>query len=175
MNSTLKNIEKVPIWKTIFGLIIACLSIYMFLFSTISGIVPIAFSFVLLRSKGSEIDLNSKSYRKVFSILGINIGKWESLPDLEYISVFATTETTTVWASSASANFENGIYTLNLFSETNKKYEVYNTYNKKDAFDTASNISEILIIDLLDATETGDFKWVDKEIYKESGQIVHTD
>ena len=175
MNSTLKHIKKVPVWKTVLGIIIACLSLYMFLFETVFGIVPIAFSLVLLRTEGSEINLDSKMYRKVFSMVGINTGKWEHLPDLEYISVFATEENTAVWASSASMNVSEGVYILNLFSETNRKYEIYTSYNKKDAFDKASDIAEILMIDLLDATVTGDFKWVDHGIYKETGNIVHTD
>lgn len=175
MNSTLRYIKKVPIWKTVLGITIACLSFYLFIFSTPFGIVLISLSYVLLRTEGSEINLDSKMYRKVFSIVGINIGKWEHLPDLEYISVFATEENTAVWASSASMNISEGVYVLNLFSKTNRKYEIYTSYNKKDAFDKASDIAEILMIDLLDATVTGDFKWVDQTIYKETRTIVHTD
>lgn len=175
MNSTIRYIKKVPVWKTVLGITIASFSFYMFIFETPFGIVPIAFSLVLLRTEGSEINLDSKTYRKVFSILGMNSGKWEHLQDLEYISVFATVENTQVWVSSASMNVQDGIHILNLFSETNKKYEIYTSYNKKDAFDKASYIAEILMIDLLDATKTGDFKWMDKEAYKKTGQIVYTD
>lgn len=175
MNSTLKHIKKIPLWKTILGILIIFISLYIFLFETIYGIILIGFSVGLLKTSGSEINLDSKTYRKIYSFLGITSGKWQELPESEYVSVFATEENVKVSAIINSTSINNDIYAINLFDVSNVRLEIYSTYNKKEAFDIASDIAEIFMIDLLDATVTGDFKWVDHNIYKETGNIVHTD
>ena len=96
-------IEKVPLWRTILGVANIVFTIFNLVTSgNIATIVPLAFSYLLLKTEGTEIDLESKTYRKVFSILGFKIGKWQPIPDIDYVSVFAATFKTTVWASSAS-------------------------------------------------------------------------
>jgi hypothetical protein len=132
-------------------------------------------AFVLLRAEGSQIDLESKTYRSTISFLGIKVGKWKPLPKVEYISVFATNENITVRALSAETTNTFPVIHLNLFYDNNKKINIYGTKNIKDAFNVASHIADALLIDLLDATEKGDFKWVDKDKLRDEGIIVHTD
>ncbi|MCP4971747.1 MAG: hypothetical protein GY932_14270 [Arcobacter sp.] len=173
MNKTIRYVEKVSLLKTVLGVLIACFSIYSFIFQSLFGIVPIAISLVLLQTKGVEIDLLSKKIKNIYSVLGIDFGKWKELPEIEYVSVFATQENIAIWASSASANVKNDIFKLNLFYDTNKKIEAYTTYEEKEAFEVGHHISEALNTDLLDATIIGCSKLVDKDIFRETGTVKY--
>lgn len=175
MSKTIRYVGKVSLVKTIIGILIAGFSLYIFFFVNYFGIVPIAISLVLLQTDGSEIDLSSKKYRKIYSVLGMDFGKWIDIPKIEYVSVFATQENIAVWASSASANVKNDVFKLNLFYDTNKKIEAYTSYDMKDAFDVGHHLAEALLTDLLDATTTGDFKLVDKDVYRETQTIKYID
>jgi len=175
MNSKIKHLKKVPIWKTILGIIIALLSLYFVFSGVLFGIVPIAYSVLLLQTNGTEINLENKTYRKIYAILGLSFGKWQPLPETEYVSIFATTETIKVWASSANANVKDDIYMINIFHSTNQKIEVCTAYSRKEAFDIGSNIAYALNIDLLDATENRNFKWMDRDLYIKTGKTVYVD
>lgn len=59
----------------------------------------------------------------------------------------------------ASANFSNNIYKLNLFYDRNQKIEAYRTDDLDDAFENAKYLSEVLNINILDATER-ESKWL---------------
>ncbi len=109
------------------------------------------------------------------SLLGFSIGKWQTLQNPEYISVFNTTENITVRVVTAETTNSFPVIVLNLFYERNKKITVYKTEKLKDAFDVASHIADALGIDLLDATVKNDYKWVDKDALREKGEIVYTD
>tara|TARA_B100000446_G_scaffold181505_1_gene198837 strand:- start:1066 stop:1596 length:531 start_codon:yes stop_codon:yes gene_type:complete len=167
-------IEKVPLWRTILGVANIVFTIFNLVTSgNIATIVPLAFSYLLLKTEGTEIDLESKTYRKVFSILGFKIGKWQPIPDIDYVSVFAATFKTTVWASSASANISENKFAINLFYNTKNKIEATTVYQEKEAFDIGLHLADALDADLLDATETGDFKWMNKDAYREKGEFVY--
>jgi len=144
----------------------------MFLTGYSYGIVPIAYSLLLVQSSGAEINLQNKTYRKVYSM---NFGKWKPLPEIEYVSVFATNKSTRVWASSASGVINDGVYMINLFYDTNKKIEVCEVDIDKDAFYTGAHIAYTLETDLLDATEANNYKWMNRDIYLESGKKIYED
>jgi hypothetical protein len=176
MKAIISYTRKVPFYKIALGLLLLIGSVYGFLHvSILNSIVLLVLSFILLRSDGSEIDLASKTYRKTISVFGIKVGKWNPLPIADYISVFATNENITVRALSAETTNTFPIIHLNLFYDNNKKITVYETKDQREAFEVASHIADALLIDLLDATEKGDFKWVDKSRLREEGVIVHTD
>lgn len=129
------------------------------LFSSFKGFILIGMGIFILLVEGSEFDFKNQKYREIKSILGISIGKWKPIPNIEYVSVFRTNETTTLRSRTAEANVSNEIIKLNLFYNTNQKIEAYNTYNIDDAFKKAKEIASILNIDILDATER-ESKWL---------------
>lgn len=92
-----------------------------------------------------------------------------------YISVFNTTENITVRVVTAETTNSRPIIKLNLFFDNNRQVTIYNTEDVRHAFDVASHIADALMIDLLDATEKGNFKWVDKVQYRTNGEILHVD
>ena len=120
--------RKLPIWKIILGYLAIIVGI-SFVFINLKGFIIIGMGVFLLLVKGSEFDFENNSYRKIKSIFGINIGKWQPLPKIEYVSVFKTIETTTVRERSAEANVSNEVIKLNLFYQKNRKIEAYHTYD----------------------------------------------
>ena len=175
MDAIIKYTRKVPIWKTIIGFGAIAVGLLGLISLVYFALVPLLFGFMLLKTDGSEIDLESKTYRKTDSLLGFTIGKWQTLQNLEYISVFNTTEDITVRVLTAETTNSFPIIVLNIFYERNKKITIYKTENIKDAFDVASHIADALAIDLLDATVKNDYKWVDKDALREKGEIIYTD
>ncbi|WP_412559720.1 hypothetical protein [Winogradskyella sp. MIT101101] len=147
----------VPIMKFIFGAAFFILGISWL--PHIFGFVICGLSFFFVHTTGIEIDLENRKYRKTVSFFSLAFGKWQELPNIDYVSVFKTSETTTVRALSAEANVNNEVIKLNLFYNTNQKIEAYNTQSEKDAFEKAKQIATILKIDILDATER-ESKWL---------------
>lgn len=175
MKSIISYHNKTPFWKNALVISSAVLFVYVLLNNGIISIIFLGFSYVLLQREGAEINLITKQYRTFISVLGIKFGKWKTLPKQQYISVFSTTESTRIWAASASAKVKNDVILLNLFSETNKKIEIYKTYDLNEAFDIALRIANDLKIDLLDATTPNDYKWVDLKTYTNTGKIKYID
>jgi len=148
---------EVPAWFFAMGIgLMGLFSLQFF------GLIPLLFGFMFIKTDRSEIDLNSKAYRNIKSFVGIKVVKWKPLPNIDYVSVFTTTENITVRALTAETRNAFPIIHLNLFYANNKKITIYQTKNKTDAFNVASKISKVLSIDILDATEKGDFKWIEK-------------
>ncbi len=150
--------RKLPVWK----LIIGCLAIMVGIigvFKDLKGFVIIAMGIYFLLIEGSEFNFDNNTYRKIKSILGVSFGKWKPIPNIEYVSVFKTSETTTIREKSAEANVTNEIVKLNLFYNTNQKVEAYYTYDIDDAFKKAREIASLLNVDILDATER-ESKWL---------------
>lgn len=146
------------LWQYILG-IFAVIAGVLALIRDIKGVVPLFIGGYLLIENGIAINFDNKTYRSFRSIFGITIGPWKPLPNIEYISVFKTTEVTTVWASSASTNVSRAVIKVNLFYDTNKKIEAYITKDTNTAFDRAKSIASKLNIDILDATTT-ESKWL---------------
>lgn len=175
MDTLIQYDRKLPVWKVIIGFAFIFMSIYFFIEGTIfTGLWLLMLSFVLMRTDGSEIDLQSKKYRKTHSFLGLKVGQWKTLIDPMYVSIFLTKEDVSVRALSAETTNSKDIIMLNLFYNKNKHFTIYHTNNLNDAFDVASHIADALIIDILDATEKGNFQWVDKDILRDKGEIVYT-
>ena len=66
-------------------------------------------------------------------------------------------------------------YEINIFGENNRKIKASVCYDKKEAFDTALLFADNLNINLLDATVSHNFKWVDKLYYNNTGVITYKD
>jgi len=176
MDATIKYVRKIPVWKVILGFAALGVGVLgLVLMDFVPGIVSLLFGLIMLKTEGSEINLESQTFRKTTSVVGFSFGKWQTLQNPEYISVFNTTEDITIRALTAETTNSLPIIVLNIFYGQNKKITVYKTKNVKDAFDVAAHISDALLIDLLDATEKGNFKWVDKDLYRDKGEIVYID
>ena len=123
------------------------------------GFIICGLSFFFVHTTGIEIDLENKKYRNVIAFFSLNFGKWQPLPEIEYISVFKTVESTVLRAATAETVVKNDIIKVNLFYQNNRRIEAYVTQDMEDAFKKAKEIATILNVDILDATER-ESKWL---------------
>lgn len=149
----------VPTAKLIYGAGLILIGSITAITGNAIGIIGFVLGFYFLKSDGIEIDLESKKYRNTIHLFGLSYGQWKVLPDIEYVSVFKTSQTTRVWVSTASTNVTNTVIKVNLFYNTNQKIEVYVCDNTDDAFKIAQQIATALNIDVLDATSR-ETKWL---------------
>ena len=105
-------------------------------------------------------DFEKKLFKREFTIGIFKYGKWESMPKFNYVSLFAINEST---------------FQINLWNNKNKHWDLYEEFNYNDAFKIAFELSELLNIDLLDATIPNNFRWIDKKASKETSKVVYVD
>ena len=138
--------------KLIFGILLFLFSIVL-LRDDIKALIISGLAVYFILAEGTEFDFETNRYRKVKSILGLNFGTWKPLPIIDYVSVFATNETTTIRSRSAETNVKSEIIKINLFYNGNHRIEVCRVTDKSKAFEIAREFSDVLKVDILDATE----------------------
>ena len=144
MNSII-YLKDVPLFKKALGFVISIFGLYVFVFANIIfGAIFLVIGLNLLSTEGSEINLETNTFRNVISIFGFNFGKWKQCPEFEYVSVFKTRESQTVRVITAEATSQTDVILLNLFYKGNKHITFYKTQDKDDAFDVAEKFKSIL-------------------------------
>ncbi|WP_411765973.1 hypothetical protein [Winogradskyella sp. A3E31] len=156
--ATVKYIRKVPIMKLVFGVLLFIFSIFLVL-DDIKGLILSGLAVYFILIEGTEFNFETMQFRKVKSFLGMNFGRWQPLPKIDYVSVFSTNEATTLRSRSAETNVKNPIIKINLFYNGNHRIEVCRLKDKNEAFEIAKDFSERLEIDILDATGR-ESKWL---------------
>lgn len=119
----------------------------VYLFTTYWGIF-------LISTEGLEIDLQNKKYRKLFSMYGINIGRfWNYFPETKYIALVETRVKQTFGAmgvrSSATATISEKTVKINLFDKSEKYFTLYFANNRDEALKIAEQIKLALKIEIL--------------------------
>ena len=117
----------------------------------------------LCYQKSVYIDTENSKFRSTFEIGPIKLGQWKTINNYEYVSLFHQ-----------PLEDGNKIFEVNLWYDKNKHWELYEKYNYDDAFKIAFKLSELLNIDLLDATVPHDYKWIDRKASKETRKIVYS-
>ncbi|MBC8755603.1 hypothetical protein H2O64_13075 [Kordia sp. YSTF-M3] len=151
--------RKVHFMRSIFGIAFFFMGIAWIVTGSLFGMIFCGMSIFFFNKDGSEIDLEIRKYRTFTEVFGFRFGSWDDLPEIEYVSVFSTTEAVAVRVLSAEAIVKNDIIVLNLFYNGNHRIKAYSTADKEDAFKIAKQIAGILKIDILDATEA-ESKWI---------------
>lgn len=118
----------------------------------------ITFSF----KKSVYIDIKKSKFRSTFEIGPIKLGQWQTINNYEYVSIFHQ-----------PLKDGNKIFELNLWYNDNQHWELYEKNDFREAFLIGYEISEILQIDILDATVPNDYKWIDKKHFKETGVVKY--
>ncbi|RYC52115.1 hypothetical protein DN53_09520 [Flagellimonas olearia] len=100
--------------------------------------------------KSVHFDLKSKKYKMEYSVGPIHIGRWKKLPEVKYVSVFKQPKT-------------NGEFTydVNLWYANNRHFNVYENSFMEPSYNMGLHIAKSLRVDLLDATDPYDKKWVE--------------
>ncbi|WP_420570779.1 hypothetical protein [Kordia sp.] len=151
--------RKVPALRFVFGIGFFLVGIIAIFFGNLLGFIFCVVSILFFNRDGSEIKLDTRQYRTFLDTFGFRFGTWENLPEIEYVSVFSTTETTIIQDFTGVTEMTDNIIVLNLFYNGNHRIKAYATTSKEDALKVAKHIAEILKIDILDATEA-ESKWI---------------
>ncbi len=159
MSLKIRHIQSVTAIKIIFAIFLSLLSLYLFYSGTLFGIVLLGAALRLMVVEGFELDLSTKRYRKIYWILGLCIGSWKPLPNVEYVSVFKTVKNSRARVIAAEANLGFEVYKVNLFYKGNKHIEVFMADESEEAFKVAKHIASELKIPTLDAT-LQEKKWI---------------
>lgn len=120
----------------------------------------VAFSF----HQSVYIDIENSKFRTTIEIGPVKLGQWKTINSYEYVSIFHQ-----------PLSDGDKIFEVNLWYDRNKHWELYEKYDYKEAFLIGFEISELLNIDLLDATIPNNYKWIDKKASKEAGKMVYLD
>ena len=92
-------------------------------------------------------DLDRRKFKSELSVGFIKSGKWQDLPPLNYISIFGV--------------YSKNYFEINLWYDKNKYLNIYTVNDKENAFELGFKIANRLNVRLLDATEKGNFKYLD--------------
>lgn len=127
-----------------------------------SFIYIMSFGVMFSFHKSVYIDIIQSKFRATYEIGPVKFGQWKTINKYEYVSIF-------------HQPLEDGenIFEVNLWYDRNKHWELYEKYDYKEAFLIGYEISELLKIDILDATIPNNYKWVDKKATKEKGEMIY--
>ena len=171
-----------PIWKIVIASFFYTLSIfiityYFYQFGSVILTNPInslviaiyyfivAFSAMLMGLRFSMkntmfFDLENRKFKDQYKVGPFKMGTWKLLPKLKYVSVFKNSRSV----------FEINMWHVQNKRYTDKHFNIYNYSDGEEALETAFYIANKLNIKLLDATDKGNFKYLDmvklKEKYK---------
>ncbi|MEP5256213.1 MAG: hypothetical protein ABJQ39_14215 [Winogradskyella arenosi] len=148
-----------PTLQLIYGVGLLVLNSLALISGNLLGVLFGVAGFYFFRKEGLEMDLENSQYRTTTSLFNLTFGTWHPLPEIEYVSVFKTTQTSRVWVSAASTQVTTSCIKVNLFYNTNRKIEAYETDNTDQAFAIATQIARALHLKVLDATSR-DSKWL---------------
>ena len=95
------------------------------------------------------IDLKTNKLVSKYFLGFFSVKTTTKIPKLEYVGVFKNSEE---------------VFMINLWYKENKHFNMCYTEEKEPAMKFAQMVSEKLNIDILDATEKGNSKWIDKPL-----------
>lgn len=154
MGNIISYTKEIPFVKRFFGFSFALLALIMLVTTgSLFTLILLAIGLGLNSSERADLNLTDKTIRNFKTLFGIKFGKWESMPNFEYVSVFKTKENQTIRVVSAETTQTSDVILVNLFYERNKHITLFKTDNKNEAFKVAKHINEAIDIPVLDATE----------------------
>lgn len=154
-----------PLWQTIIAALFytaALVSLYFFyktfsidfskkkviayfdIFEITSLLFSVGVSFSVV--KDYQFDFKNKQFKIIYRVGAIKIGKWRALKSLDYISVFKKNESK---------------YFVNLWYNKNKHFKLSIHNTAEDAITMGKELAKRLKIELLDATDPHNSKWLD--------------
>lgn len=106
-------------------------------------------------------DMKGRRYKKQYRVGPVKAGKWEQLPDIEYVSVFRQ-------AVTLPGEDDGHVFTVNVWYGHNRHFTIYTKADRKAAYDMAIYIASRLKIDMLDATDPLNKIWIMPYVETES-------
>lgn len=129
----------------------------------IKASIPIIFVFAMgvhySRVRNLYFDLTNMEYKNENVVGPVKTGKWVTLPEIEYISVFRSKDGDDDGMTDTSGHN----YEVKMWHHTSKHFTIYSSAEPEPALEMARYIATKLQVDLLDATVPNDSKWVELE------------
>ncbi|MFZ4704900.1 MAG: hypothetical protein ACOYMF_02725 [Bacteroidales bacterium] len=125
------------------------------------GFIIIGPTFFLLKT-GIRINFKEQSFQEFRGIQGLYFGKWEKLPEIEYVTVYMETESQTLNTHSIISESTDSYYNTDLIFPEPNRLQVISFPDKSDAMKAGKLLSQKLHTRLLDYTSTEPV-WMDNE------------
>lgn len=126
-------------------------------FGLVALIVGFALSFAVI---GIQIDFEKNLHREFISLLGVKLGKWKSLPKIEYVTIFNENFSQRGSVASIDANFKDSKLRVSLIVSKTEKYDGGFFNDKEKALFVGKMCARKLDTKLLDYTSREPV-WVD--------------
>lgn len=110
-------------------------------------------SFIFVYQKGVEVNPDTKEYRYFLAFGPQETGKWENLPEIDYISVFAATYASSVsGVTSTKVTMKQQLLEVNLITTNKKRINICITKDREEAFSYANKLAQAWSLSIYDAT-----------------------
>jgi hypothetical protein len=158
-----KNIEyteeKLLFIKFIGGFILFMGLIFLFI-SPLFSIAFITIGFKLSSTKGFQIDFQNNKIRTTHNILFLDFGKWQAIPNFEYLTIYNPKEKTSIVSAINSLSVNTKKYKLNLFYNRNQKISLFKSKNKSLMLEIGEEVAKSFEIGFLDSINPTEQKWI---------------
>ena len=144
-----------------FGFVLIILGAYLIFITNWFGLIALAVGFALFfATVGIQIDFNKNLRREFFGLAGYKVGKWESLPEIDYVTIFHEhyAQRGSVVTIDSTNKFSKVKVSL-IVSQT-ERYDGGFFNSKDEAMETGKMIAKKLNTKLLDYT-TREPEWVE--------------
>jgi hypothetical protein len=129
------------------------------------GFLVIGPAFFLLKT-GIRINFDDRAFQEYRGVLGLYFGRWEKLPEIEYVTVYQETESEEMNVQSiSSANIDTHFNTDLIFAEPHR-LKVISFPEKTAAMEAGKVLAEKLNARLLDYTSEEPV-WMDNKTIAE--------
>jgi hypothetical protein len=98
-------------------------------------------------------DMAVSRYKKEYKVGPVRVGKWQQLPNIDYVSVFRQ-------AVTLPGEDDGHVFNVNVWYGTNQHFTIYTNADIKRASDMALFIASRLRIELLDVTDPLNKIWI---------------
>jgi hypothetical protein len=151
-----------PVPLIIIGYFLAGFAILGFPESVIlSSLLAVASALVLLYHTGIEIDFNNKRYRVFTTLRFFKFGRWMTIPELKYVSVFRVNFlSTNTSRAGRTLTLKNEVLQVNIITKSKMRILLFETLNASKAFELAKEVAAAMSLKIWDASERGGGNWL---------------
>ena len=144
-----------------FGFILILLGGYLLYIMNLFGLIALVVGLGLFFSViGIQIDFNNNIRREFFGIFGYKIGKWHSLPKIDYVTIFIEHLSQRGSVASIDSVRQFSKIKVSLIVSKYEKYDAGIFNDKWKAMDAGKLVAKNLNIKLLDYTGK-EPKWIE--------------
>lgn len=133
---------------------------YVVYYSLFASVFLLISAYSFFTCYGIVLDVENKRYKKVLFFRNKAKGRWNDLPEINYVSIFNTTVVSTSHSLSYNCiELKKQVLIINLVYDKNTRLSVFETTNYDEALGKARYIANSLQLPIYDASMRGG-KWL---------------